>query len=186
VVTTVVVSSTASSAASSALLRLVEQAWAVLNTVPDPEIPVISIVELGVVRAVEHVDNGILVSITPTYAGCPALEQMRSDALAALTAAGIPATLKTVLSPAWSGTWLNDATREKLRVYGIAPPHLADAKDVAKPKGLQFLPPSGFSPACPQCNSRRTERLSEFGSTACKALYRCTACLEPFDYFKPY
>jgi ring-1,2-phenylacetyl-CoA epoxidase subunit PaaD len=163
--------------------NLVEQAWAVLNTVPDPEIPVISIVELGVVRAVEHVDNGVLVSITPTYAGCPALEQMRSDALAALTAAGIPVTLKTVLSPAWSSSWLNDATREKLRVYGIAPPHLADA---AQPKGLQFLPPSGFSPACPQCNSRRTERLSEFGSTACKALYRCTACLEPFDYFKPY
>ncbi len=163
--------------------NLVEQAWAVLNTVPDPEIPVISIVELGVVRTVEHTDEGVLVSITPTYAGCPALEQMRSDALAALTAAGIPATLKTVLSPAWSSAWLNDVTREKLRVYGIAPPHVADA---TQPKGLQFLPPSGFSPACPQCNSRRTERLSEFGSTACKALYRCTACLEPFDYFKPY
>jgi ring-1,2-phenylacetyl-CoA epoxidase subunit PaaD len=165
----------------------IEHVWEVLSTVPDPEIPVISIVELGVVRAVRYLENDfgsqLVVDITPTYAGCPALEQMRSDALAALTAAGISATIKTVLSPAWSSSWLNDATREKLRIYGIAPPHVADA---AQPKGLQFLPPSGFSPACPQCNSRKTERLSEFGSTACKALYCCTACLEPFDYFKPY
>jgi ring-1,2-phenylacetyl-CoA epoxidase subunit PaaD len=173
-------------AVSGLVPNLVEQAWAVLNTVPDPEIPAISIVELGVVRAVEQSDDGVLVSITPTYAGCPALEQMRTDALTALTAAGIPATLKTVLSPAWSSSWLNDATREKLRVYGIAPPHVTDALDASKLRGLHFLPPSGFSPACPQCNSRKTERLSEFGSTACKALYRCTACLEPFDYFKPY
>jgi ring-1,2-phenylacetyl-CoA epoxidase subunit PaaD len=162
---------------------LVEQAWAVLAAVPDPEIPVISIVELGVVRAVEVTADGVCVSITPTYTGCPALEHMRSDASGALAAAGISATIRTVLSPAWSSAWLSDITREKLRAYGIAPPHVADA---VQPKGLQFLPPSGFSPACPQCDSRHTERLSQFGSTACKALYRCLDCREPFDYFKPY
>ncbi len=165
----------------------IDHAWQVLATVADPEIPVISIVELGVVRAVRYVANDygtqLVVDMTPTYAGCPALEQMRSDALTALQAAGLNATINTVLSPAWSSSWLGDAAREKLRAYGIAPPHLADTQ---ASKGMLFAPPSGFSPACPQCKSRSTERLSEFGSTACKALYRCLDCREPFDYFKPY
>jgi ring-1,2-phenylacetyl-CoA epoxidase subunit PaaD len=166
---------------------VIEHVWEVLSTVPDPEIPVISIVELGVVRAVRYLENDfgsqLVVDITPTYAGCPALEQMRSDANAALAAAGITATLNTVLSPAWSSSWLGEAAREKLRAYGIAPPHTLP-QDGAQP--LQFHIPSNYKPACPQCASRNTERLSEFGSTACKALYRCTACREPFDYFKPY
>ena len=161
----------------------VEHAWQVLATVPDPEIPVISIVELGVVRAVRMEEDQLVVDITPTYAGCPALEQMRSDAHQALQVAGYSVTINTVLSPAWSSSWLGEAAREKLRAYGIAPPHTL-AQDGAQP--LQFHIPSNYKPACPQCASRNTERLSEFGSTACKALYRCVACREPFDYFKPY
>jgi ring-1,2-phenylacetyl-CoA epoxidase subunit PaaD len=164
-------------------VNTVEQAWQVLASVADPEIPVISIVELGVVRAVRMVGAQLEVDITPTYAGCPAIEQMQSDALHALQAAGFAATIRTVLSPAWSSSWLGDAAREKLRAYGIAPPH-TQAIDGAQP--LQFHIPSTYKPACPQCASRNTERLSEFGSTACKALYRCLACREPFDYFKPY
>ncbi len=161
----------------------VEHAWQVLATVPDPEIPVISIVELGVVRDVRMEEDQLVVDITPTYAGCPALEQMRSDAQQALQVAGYSATINTVLSPAWSSSWLGEAAREKLRAYGIAPPHTL-TQDGAQP--LQFHIPSNYKPACPLCASRNTERLSEFGSTACKALYRCVACREPFDYFKPY
>jgi ring-1,2-phenylacetyl-CoA epoxidase subunit PaaD len=125
----------------------------------------------------------LVVDITPTYAGCPAIEQMRSDAQQALQAAGFAVTIHTVLSPAWSSSWLGDAAREKLRAYGIAPPH-THSKGATQP--LQFHVPSDYKPACPKCASRNTERLSEFGSTACKALYRCMACREPFDYFKPY
>ena len=161
----------------------VKRAWQILATVPDPEIPVISIVELGVVRAVRMEAEQLVVDITPTYAGCPALEQMRTDAQQALQEAGFSVTINTVLSPAWTSSWLNDESREKLRAYGIAPPH-TQAVDGTKP--LQFHVPSNYKPACPQCASRATERLSEFGSTACKALYRCVACREPFDYFKPY
>lgn len=159
------------------------RAWQVLGTVPDPEIPVISIVELGVVRSVRLEAEQLIVDITPTYAGCPALEQMRSDALAALQAAGFSARIHTVLSPAWSSHWLSETTHEKLRQYGIAPPHTTTAHSV---KPLHFHVPSDYTPACPQCASRATEKLSEFGSTACKALYRCLNCREPFDYFKPY
>jgi ring-1,2-phenylacetyl-CoA epoxidase subunit PaaD len=108
---------------------------------------------------------------------------MQYDALQALQAAGFDATIHTVLSPAWSSSWLGEAAREKLRAYGIAPPHTL-AVNGAQP--LQFHVPSNYKPACPQCASRNTERLSEFGSTACKALYRCLTCREPFDYFKPY
>jgi ring-1,2-phenylacetyl-CoA epoxidase subunit PaaD len=165
------------------MVSTVERAWQVLASVPDPEIPVISIVELGVVRDVRLDGEQLTVDITPTYAGCPAIEQMQSDALEALKAAGFTARIRTVLSPAWSSSWLGDEAREKLRAYGIAPPHTL-AVDGAKP--LQFHVPSNYKPACPQCASRNTERLSEFGSTACKALYRCLACREPFDYFKPY
>ncbi len=165
----------------------IERAWQILATVPDPEIPVISIVELGVVRDVRKAGGALIVDITPTYAGCPALEQMRSDALQALQAAGFETVINTVLSPAWSSSWLGEAAREKLRAYGIAPPHTqphTQPQNGAQP--LQFHLPSHYKPACPQCASRNTERLSEFGSTACKALYRCLACREPFDYFKPY
>jgi ring-1,2-phenylacetyl-CoA epoxidase subunit PaaD len=160
-----------------------ERAWQVLATVPDPEIPVISIVELGVVRDVRMTGEFLVVDITPTYAGCPAIEQMRSDAQQALQAAGFAVTINTVLSPAWSSRWLGKAAREKLLAYGIAPPHTLP-QDGAQP--LQFHVPSDYKPPCPQCASRNTERLSEFGSTACKALYRCMNCREPFDYFKPY
>ena len=128
----------------------IEKAWQVLSTVPDPEIPVISIVELGVVRAVRMEAEQLVVDITPTYAGCPALEQMRTDAQQALQEAGFSVTINTVLSPAWSSSWLNDESREKLRAYGIAPPH-TQAVDGTKP--LQFHVPSNYKPACPQCAS---------------------------------
>ena len=166
---------------------LEQTVWDILNTVPDPEIPAISIVELGVVRSVSF-NNGVChVALTPTYAGCPALEQMQADALAALNAAGLVAQIEVVLSPAWTTDWLSDTTREKLRNYGIAPPHVnAINSNTGNAKPLQWHTPSNYQPACPQCASRNTERVSEFGSTACKALYRCTSCLEPFDYFKPY
>ena len=161
----------------------INAAWAALASVPDPEIPVLSLVELGVIRGVAFEGDVLVVQMTPTYAGCPAIETMRADALAALHSAGFEARIDTVLSPAWSSASLGDIARDKLRAYGIAPPHVQPAGG-ARP--LQFFAPSGYLPPCPQCKSRSTEKLSEFGSTACKALYRCTACKEPFDYFKPY
>lgn len=165
------------------MMAPITHAWAVLATVPDPEIPVLSLVELGVIRSVQFEHGVVVVQMTPTYAGCPAIETMRTDALTALAAAGFEARIDTVLAPAWSSAWLGEVAREKLRAYGIAPPHVQGPSHA---RTLHFHAPSSYSPACPQCRSRNTEKLSEFGSTACKALYRCRACLEPFDYFKPY
>ena len=167
------------------MLMSAQAVWDILNTVPDPEIPAISIVELGVVRAVALKGSVWHISITPTYAGCPAIEQMKADAVAALSAAGLVAQIETMLAPAWTTDWLSDATRDKLRAYGIAPPHVGGALETHS-KTLNWHTPSNYQPPCPQCRSRHTERLSEFGSTACKALYRCLDCREPFDYFKPY
>lgn len=163
----------------------ISQAWEVLATVPDPEIPVLSLVELGVIRDVQFEAEVLVVQMTPTYAGCPAIETMRADALSALQTAGFTARIDTQLSPAWSSAWLDDAAREKLRAYGIAPPHVQSGQKT-EAHTLHFFAPSTYTPPCPQCKSRNTEKLSEFGSTACKALYRCRACQEPFDYFKPY
>lgn len=173
------------------------QAWAVLAQVPDPEIPVLSVVELGVVRSLAFENNVLVVHMTPTYAGCPAIETMRDDVMTALQQAGFIARVELVLSPAWSSAWLGPTAREKLRAYGIAPPHIQPSQPQTsqtpqksqKPQfhhALHFQAPQSGTIACPQCRSRHTEKLSEFGSTACKALYRCKTCQEPFDYFKPY
>jgi ring-1,2-phenylacetyl-CoA epoxidase subunit PaaD len=144
----------------------------------DPEIPVLSIVELGIVRYVQRTSDGRLhVGLTPTYSGCPATDVIRKAVREALDGAGYPdAILEEVLSPPWSSEWLTDGGRRKLESYGIAPP----AQSVTNPRHLFGAPVI----RCPRCASTHTERVSEFGSTPCKAHYRCVSCLEPFDYFK--
>jgi ring-1,2-phenylacetyl-CoA epoxidase subunit PaaD len=145
-----------------------EAVWEVLRSVPDPEIPVLNVVDLGVVRYVRM--PGPEVGITPTYSGCPATEVIRESVRRALRAHGFAdALVKEVLAPAWSSRWISVAGRAKLAAYGIAPPNPGERDRPA---------------ACPQCGSQETELVSEFGSTPCKALFRCLACLEPFDYFK--
>ncbi len=141
-----------------------------LSKVCDPEIPVLSLQDLGVLRDISIEDDAVTVTITPTYAGCPAIAAMQADIETALAEAGYQhVTVKQSLSPAWTTDWMSAAGREKLRAYGIAPP--ARQKE---PGNIQ----------CPQCGSGEVKLISEFGSTACKALYRCQACREPFDYFK--
>ena len=159
---------------------MVALAWQVLAGVSDPEIPVISVVDLGIVRSVIESDGSIEVRVTPTYAGCPATHVIEADIIAALAAAGLMARVITTLAPPWSTDWISTPGRARLREYGIAPPgHEAAAISASRTQALRFFP------ACPQCNSNHTECLSQFGSTPCKSLYRCLACREPFDYFKP-
>ncbi len=156
-------------------------AWAVLEQVLDPEVPVLSVVELGIVRDVAVVDGTVTVTVTPTYSGCPATEMIQDSIVTALQAAGAEhVTVRMQLAPAWTTDWIAPAAAEKLRRYGIAPPHLAGMPLASQP--LRFHPRALH---CPRCDSTRTEQLSAFGSTACKALYRCLDCREPFDYFKP-
>lgn len=155
-----------------------DDAWQVLEKVLDPEIPVLSIVDLGIVRYANRRGDGQLhVGITPTYSGCPATDVIRGLVGSALRSAGFRDTkIDEVLSPPWTSDWLTAEGRRKLLSYGIAPPNEA----VGSPKRL-----FGFTPvACPRCASEETELVSEFGSTPCKAHYRCTSCLEPFDHFK--
>ncbi len=158
--------------------------WALLQEVPDPEIPVLSICDLGIVREV-RMENGVEVVITPTYAGCPAMHVIEQSVRDALEEHGYTgARVSSTLAPPWTTDWITPAGRAKLKAYGIAPPGAASAG------GAQVIrfgkPPAASVPACPQCGSANTELLSQFGSTPCKALYRCLACREPFDYFKPY
>ncbi len=157
------------------------RARAVLGDVLDPEVPALSIVDLGIVRDVVEGNDGVLeLFLTPTYSGCPATEAIEAAALAAIDAAGLgPARVVLRRAPAWSTDWITDAGRRKLADYGIAPPSHVAATDV---RPLRFVRPS---PPCPRCGSARTERLSAFGSTACKSLHRCLACREPFEHFKP-
>jgi len=156
-----------------------DHAWATLNGVPDPEVPVLSVVDLGIVRELAVNDDEVSVTLTPTYSGCPATEVIQESVVKALRDAGArDVTVTTRLDPAWTTDWINPAAAEKLRAYGIAPPHLKAAE--AQP--LRFHPKDI---ACPRCASTHTQRLSAFGSTACKALYRCLDCLEPFEHFKP-
>ncbi|WP_233803768.1 1,2-phenylacetyl-CoA epoxidase subunit PaaD [Paraburkholderia sp. HP33-1] len=169
------------------------RAWTVLEAVPDPEIPVVSIRELGILRDVRRAADGVLeVVITPTYSGCPAMSQIAEDIGHALEAAQLaPYRVATVLAPAWTTDWITAGAREKLRAYGIAPPtgqcaSAASAPTAPQEKVLRFVPRALPAPSCPRCGSAHTERLAQFGSTACKALYRCLDCREPFDYFKPY
>jgi ring-1,2-phenylacetyl-CoA epoxidase subunit PaaD len=155
------------------------QAWAVLRQVPDPEIPVLSVCDLGIVRAVHADAAGVQVVVTPTYSGCPATELIQEQIRTALLAAGASAVeVQTRLSPAWSSDWISAPGREKLREYGIVPPQATAAG--AQP--IQLVP---RDLACPRCGSKQTTRLSQFGSTACKSLWRCDSCREPFEYFKP-
>ncbi|HSM31240.1 MAG TPA: 1,2-phenylacetyl-CoA epoxidase subunit PaaD [Woeseiaceae bacterium] len=147
-----------------------------LGQVADPEIPVLSITDLGIVRDVD-VGDRVTVALSPTYSGCPATEVIEKSVLDALHDHGVDdVEIKRVLSPPWTTDWITDAGREKLRNYGIAPPE--------RGAGKRALLRGERKVACPRCASTATERVSEFGSTACKASYRCSECLEPFEYFK--
>lgn len=155
-----------------------ERVLALLAGVPDPEIPVLSVLDLGVIRhVVVAADETVEVGVTPTYSGCPATPMIKADILRALGDAGIQATTVDVLSPPWTSDWLSADGRRKLEAYGITPP----AASVGSPRAMLQ---AELAISCPRCRSQETRKVSEFGSTPCKALYRCTACLEPFDYFK--
>ena len=163
--------------------------WDALEHLPDPEIPVVSLRELGILRDVRQGPQGLEVVITPTYSGCPAMGQIEDDVRATLQARGIAARVVTQLSPAWTTDWMSEATREKLRAYGIAPPQGNCASPGQGQSVMQFMARSSIdAPAvpCPKCGSLHTVETSRFGSTACKSLHRCLDCSEPFDYFKPY
>jgi ring-1,2-phenylacetyl-CoA epoxidase subunit PaaD len=159
---------------SDAELR--QRAWDAAATVCDPEIPVLSIADLGVLREVRVDDGRVEVAITPTYSGCPAMNMIALEIETALARAGIEhAQVTIVLAPAWTTDWMSEAGRAKLKDYGIAPPQATGSR-----RALFGV----LEVACPQCGSNDTEQLSEFGSTSCKALWRCKSCREPFDYFK--
>jgi ring-1,2-phenylacetyl-CoA epoxidase subunit PaaD len=156
-------------------------AWSVLEGVMDPEIPVVSLVELGIVRGVRLHDDGVVVVLTPTYSGCPATEVIEQQVRDALEAAGFGAVqVQQQRAPAWTTAWISAAGRRKLADYGIAPPGPVRADDAI---AIRIVPRDAV--ACPRCANSDTERLSAFGATACKALYRCRACREPFEHFKP-
>lgn len=146
----------------------VDEAWSVLTEVPDPEIPVVSVVDLGIVREIVAEDDRVEVTLTPTYMGCPARLPIREAVENALRERFRSVHVRVNLAPAWTTDWITDTGRQKLEGFGIAPPN----------------PASDRPKQCPQCGSTDTERLSEFGSTPCKSLHRCRACREPFDYFK--
>jgi ring-1,2-phenylacetyl-CoA epoxidase subunit PaaD len=152
------------------------RAWAAAAAVPDPEVPCVTVADLGILRAVDIVDGVAIAKVTPTYSGCPAVLAIELAVEAALREAGFEARVERVLSPPWTTDWITAEGREKLRAYGIAPP-----TDPASSIRSLF---GEVSVDCPKCGSAETSRVSEFGSTACKALYRCDTCREPFDYFK--
>jgi ring-1,2-phenylacetyl-CoA epoxidase subunit PaaD len=161
-------------ALSDADLR--RRAWNAAATVVDPEIPVLTIADLGVLREVSVSDGHVEIAITPTYSGCPAMNMIALEIELALEREGFhKPSIRTVLSPAWTTDWMSEDGRRKLREYGIAPPLPASSRRALF--GVQEV-------ACPQCGSKDTEQLAEFGSTSCKALWRCKSCREPFDYFK--
>ena len=164
----------------STTLATATQVRQVLAGVPDPEIPVISIEDLGILRDVEvAADGAITVTVTPTYSGCPAMDEIRADITSALHAHGwVDVTVRTVLAPAWTTQWLSEDGRRKLAEFGIAPPTRGPV--TAGPVLVALTRPV----CCPLCGSADTEELSRFASTACKALWRCRTCREPFDHFK--
>ena len=166
----------------------VARAWDVLESLTDPEIPVVTLRELGILRDVRESATGLEVVITPTYSGCPAMGQIEDDVSALLLANGLQGRVVTQLAPAWTTDWMTEAAKEKLRAYGIAPPHACAGEKTGSANVVQFAARSAKPEVvnCPQCGSGNTTETSHFGSTACKALYRCLACMEPFDYFKPY
>lgn len=153
--------------------------WTILENVMDPEVPVLSVLDLGIVRHVSVNGNEVEVIITPTYTGCPAMDVIKTSIQMELLAAGYsPVSVKQVLSPAWTTDWMSEEGRRKLKEYGIAPPN--PQQQVCH----QHLFAADEAVQCPHCQSWHTRRISEFGSTACKALYQCNDCKEPFDYFK--
>jgi ring-1,2-phenylacetyl-CoA epoxidase subunit PaaD len=159
----------------------VEQVWSWLDAVPDPEIPVISVVDLGIVRDVAWVGDACVVTITPTYSGCPAMTVIREGIESALAAQGVDRVrVETRLAPAWTTDWMTPRGKASLTGYGIAPP----AQQVIDISSISRKASPALVVACPHCGSRHTRLVSQFGSTACKALYRCGDCKEPFDYFK--
>jgi ring-1,2-phenylacetyl-CoA epoxidase subunit PaaD len=160
-------------------LKTKENILSLLSEIPDPEIPVITIVELGVIREITLIDDtSIELKITPTYSGCPAMQQIEDDVRKKLQEHGFSSIkINMVFSPPWTTDWLTEEAKDKLQKYGIAPPeHTTEDKSwlSGKPKSV----------TCPRCKSKNTKLISQFGSTACKALYQCQECLEPFDYFK--
>lgn len=157
----------------------IQKTWSYLEEIKDPEIPVLSIVDLGIVREVAIDDDAVTVTITPTYTGCPAMDMIAASIKMELMARGFADVLvKFVISPAWTTDWMTEKGKQQLKEYGIAPPNprqqVCDDKLFAPDEAVQ----------CPHCESWHTHRISEFGSTACKALYQCDDCKEPFDYFK--
>jgi len=155
-----------------------EHIFSILSEIPDPEIPVISIVELGVIRNVDIQNKNIEVVITPTYSGCPAMKQMEDDVRKKLQAQGFEnINIITQYSPPWTTDWLSEEAKLKLQKYGIAPPEESTTDK-------SFLTGKPRQVTCPHCKSKNTAMVSQFGSTACKALYKCNDCLEAFDYFK--
>jgi ring-1,2-phenylacetyl-CoA epoxidase subunit PaaD len=162
----------------------VQRAWQVLETVLDPEVPAVSVRDLGIVRDVIEDADGLEIVLTPTYSGCPATEVIEHDVLAAIDLAGLgPSRVTLRRAPAWTTDWITAQGRAKMLAYGIAPPGPAHADDE---KPIRFFG-RDLAPklACPRCASTNTERLAAFGSTACKSIYRCIACKEPFEHFKP-
>jgi ring-1,2-phenylacetyl-CoA epoxidase subunit PaaD len=193
---------TTASSSPALLESTVEKAWQLLESLTDPEIPVVTLRELGILRDVRTAvamdgTEQLEVVITPTYSGCPAMGQIEDDVRNLLNANGLQGRVVTQLAPAWTTDWITQEAKDKLRAYGIAPPH-SGADDDCLTQGntsiVQFAARSASNPGrhelmavpCPQCGSENTTETSHFGSTACKALYRCLDCMEPFDYFKPY
>jgi ring-1,2-phenylacetyl-CoA epoxidase subunit PaaD len=167
----------------------VARVWAVLATVLDPEVPALSVCDLGLVRAVtpqgDAMDSMLEIVLTPTYSGCPATELIERNVLDAIAAAGLgPARARLQRAPAWTTAWISEQGRRKLRDYGIAPPGTL-AADAAPVRFLKRRAAAPEAIACPRCANTDTTLLSAFGSTACKSLYRCRSCQEPFEYFKP-
>ena len=157
---------------------------AALDQLCDPEIPVVSLREMGILREVYMSDKGVEVVITPTYSGCPAMEQIHDDILQSLQQLGVQGQVKTQLAPAWTTDWMSNSAKEKLRAYGIAPPNCQSTDSSQVVRFTRRLQDDVV--ACPRCGSSNTTINSAFGSTACKALCKCLNCQEPFDYFKPY
>ena len=201
--------STTASASGAPQHSALAHVWQLLESLTDPEIPVVTLRELGILRDVRtsQAQDGteqLEVIITPTYSGCPAMGQIEDDVHNLLQAHGLKGKVKTQLAPAWTTDWITPEAKEKLRAYGIAPPHSgadhdcqiqgANVNASGASSIIQFAARSASNPGrheqlavpCPQCNSDNTTETSHFGSTACKALYRCLDCMEPFDYFKPY
>jgi len=156
-------------------------AWEVAACVPDPELPMVTLADLGILRGVTAEDGQLVVTITPTYSGCPAMREIAHDLRHRLSEAGFaPVTVRTALAPAWTSDWITPAGHQKLTAAGIAPPHPARPGPVP----LVLGPARGRPVPCPRCGSPATTRTAAFSATACKALYRCDACREPFEYMK--